>query len=572
MTGRITRRQLLGYGVGTVAAGGLSAVLGTVSSSSSSAASRPQATEAFPQPRIQKSANKELSVNLVARPAVVDMGVGHPVTTYTYGGNVPGYTWELDPGDRLKVHLVNELPKLPTAPMRMDRPHEWTTTNLHTHGLHVSPSGTSDNIFLSIPPGQSQDYVIDIPSDHPGGIFWYHPHRHGAVTQQVRAGMAGMIVVRGAIDQVPEVAAATEKIMVMQSIELGDDFQLLDPIPDPSKTEAFFPRKKVLYTVNGVVKPTVTMRPGEVQRWRILNAAEGKFLSLTLMDKQQNRPVPLHVLAWDGLTLAAPQATNVVMLSAGNRVEALVQVDEPGSYELVLTPGSSQKPKIPGMPDVEYPSMTTPAPKPTTPANTAANMPGMNMPAQDMPAKNGPTPEQRTMEALATIPGELEVRPIATMVVTGAPMTMALPAALPAWDPPMPPISKSRQLAYSVQREGLEFLSFGVNGVPFQPDRPPYQATLGTAEEWTLVNDLDPKLMDHAHVFHIHVNPFKITKINGHLLETPLWRDTFVLTRTDHDSITFVSHFADFAGKFVNHCHVVAHEDLGMMEAVEVVR
>lgn len=61
-------------------------------------------------------------------------------------------------------------------------------------------------------------------------------------------------------------------------------------------------------------------------------------------------------------------------------------------------------------------------------------------------------------------------------------------------------------------------MSFGVDGVPYDPAAPPYQVRRGTAEEWTLVNAFDPKLMNHAHVFHIHVNPFKITKINGRTL------------------------------------------------------
>ena len=98
-----------------------------------------------------------------------------------------------------------------------------------------------------------------------------------------------------------------------------------------------------------------------------------------------------------------------------------------------------------------------------------------------------------------------------------------------------------------------------------------YTVQLGTAEEWTLFNALDTKLHDHAHVYHIHVNPFKITKVNGVTLDKPLWRDTWVLTRKTGDSFTFESNFVDFAGRFVGHCHIVSHEDLGMMEAVEVV-
>src|SRR5262249_12230023 len=156
-------------------------------------------------------------------------------------------------------------------------------------------------------------------------------------------------------------------VMVLQAIELGAGFELLDPIPDPTTEEAFFPRKEILYTVNGVLNPKIAMYPGEVQRWRILNAAEGKFMSLRLEEHE------LHVRAWDGLTLAAPQGVELVMLSAGNRVEVLVKAGQPGTYNLVLTPGSSQKPDIPGMPDWVQPS-ATPTPTPVaTPA--IASMP-----------------------------------------------------------------------------------------------------------------------------------------------------------------------------------------------------
>ncbi len=145
--------------------------------------------------------------------------------------------------------------------------------------------------------------------------------------------------------------------------------------------------------------------------------------------------------------------------------------------------------------------------------------------------------------------------------------------SLPAWNPRILPIARKRRVGYTVQRSGMdEFASFGIDGKQFDPLRAPYQVKLGTAEEWTIVNECDNKLMDHAHVFHIHVNPFKVTERNGQKLATPLWRDTYVITKHAGDSFTFESNFVDFTGKFVQHCHVIAHEDLGMMEAIEVVR
>jgi FtsP/CotA-like multicopper oxidase with cupredoxin domain len=334
---------------------------------------------------------------------------------------------------------------------------------------------------------------------------------------------------------VPEVAAARERVLVLQSIELGDDFRLLDPIPLPTTEQAFYPRTRVLYIVNGVLAPRIRMYPGEVQRWRILNAAEGKFMSLRLAGHG------LHVLAWDGLTLPAPEPTEVLMVSAGNRVEVLVKAGAPGVYDLVLTPGSSQKPDIPGMPGT----------------------PEAGMPAMEEPAH---------APGLPLIPGELETRPIATLEVVGSGRAMPLPAALPAWNPLAPPVARRRTLAFTVSRApDNEFLSFGVDGRTFDPERAPYQARLDTTEEWTLVNAPDSRLAEHAHVFHIHVNPFKVTRINGTPLAKPLWRDTFVLTKSDGDSFTFETTFRDFTGRFVEHCHVLSHEDLGMVSAVEVV-
>jgi FtsP/CotA-like multicopper oxidase with cupredoxin domain len=407
----------------------------------------------------------------------------------------------------------------------MTRPHEWTTTNLHTHGLHVSPEGNADNVFVSIAPGEIFDYSIELPADHPGGLFWYHPHRHGGVTQQVRAGMAGALIVRGALDDVPEVAAAREQVIVLQAIELGDDYQLLDPIPNPTTEEAFFPRTQILYTANGVMNPRIRMAPGEVQRWRFVNAAEGKFMSLALQDHD------LQVMAWDGLTLPALEQQPNVMMAAGNRVDLLVRAGEQGVYELILSPGSSQHPDIPGMAHA-------------TPWD---------------PASGPPT-------------SELAPRSVLTLEVTGEAVEMAFPGALPAFDPPMLPIARTRQFAYTVSREADNtFLSFGVDGHAFDPERAPYQVRLNTAEEWTLFNGVDNRLPEHAHGFHIHVNPFKVIAINGEPLATPRWYDTFALSGISGDSITFQSNFTDFTGKFVNHCHVLSHEDLGMMEAIEVI-
>lgn len=551
MAQEISRRQMLQYGVGAAAALTLPSVIAACAGEDETDGAPGTTTTTLPhgrgevdlpQPEVLSSSGGELAVTLAATKAAVDMNAAQQVRTYSYNGIVPGQTWELRPGDVLRVDLRNELPEITDQPHQsMIRPHDWTTTNLHVHGLHVSPEGDGDNVFLRVGPGESQQYEIPIPEDHPGGIFWYHPHAHGAVTQQVRGGMAGTIVIRGELDEVPEVAAAEEKVLVLQAIELDDDYQLAEPIPHPDADQAFFPRDQILYTVNGQMNPTVRMHPGEVQRWRLLNAAEGKFMSLALEDHD------LHVLAWDGLTLPAPESEDLVMLSAANRCDVLVRAGQPGTYQLVLTPGSSQQPIIAGMPG------TDDEPQPRQGGATATT--------QAHASHGAPVPS-----------AELEPRVILTLEVTGDGPEMELPSSLPAYDPPMLPVARQRDLSYTVTRgPGVEFDSFGVDGRPFDPDREPYRVQLGTAEEWTLTNAHDARYPHHGHVFHIHVNPFLVTKINGVELDRPLWRDTFALPPNDGDSITFVSNFTDFTGKFVQHCHILSHEDLGMMEAIEVV-
>jgi FtsP/CotA-like multicopper oxidase with cupredoxin domain len=383
----ISRRQAITYGFGAVTAGSLAGLRpGSAAGPDRllhGSAGRPRAPQerGLRQPIAISSRDGELAVRLTGRAGVVQMNAPKLVKTYTFDGIVPGYTWEVRPGDTLKVHLRNRLPHLPSMPMRMDRPHQ--------------------------------------------------------------------------------------------------------------------------------------------------------FMSLQLKDHD------FHVLAWDGLTLPAPDTTDVLMLSAGNRVEVLVKAGQPGVYDLVLTPGSSQQPNIPGMPPSGH----------LGPASGGMSMPGF-------PA----------------LKGELDKRTILTVEVSGHGPSMSLPTALPAWDPPIRPIARHRHFTFSVQRTpGNEFLNFGVDGKAYSMSAPPYQVPLGTAQEWTLENAFDPKLMEHAHVFHIHTNPFKITKRNGKALSPPLWRDTYVLTKSAGDTITFESNFVDYAGKFVEHCHVVSHEDLGMMSAIEVV-
>ncbi|MEB3211944.1 MAG: multicopper oxidase domain-containing protein, partial [Leptolyngbyaceae bacterium] len=166
-------------------------------------------------PSILQSENGVLDATLIAEQRQVPLA-GRSAALMTYNGQNPGPVLSVNPGDTVRIHLENRL----TQP-----------TNLHYHGLHISPEGNQDNPFVHVAPGESFDYEFVIPSDHPAGLFWYHPHHHGHVAEQVAAGLAGVFVVRGGADNLPELHDAEEAIAVLQDFDVDDQGNLVPPHP-----------------------------------------------------------------------------------------------------------------------------------------------------------------------------------------------------------------------------------------------------------------------------------------------------------------------------------------------------
>jgi FtsP/CotA-like multicopper oxidase with cupredoxin domain len=121
------------------------------------------------------------------------------------------------------------------------------------------------------------------------------------------------------------------------------------------------------------------------------------------------------------------------------------------------------------------------------------------------------------------------------------------------------PLANRRTLTFTMRG------GFLIDGKPFDPDRVDQLVELDTVEEWTVVND-----SPLVHPFHIHVNPFQLTHVDGVAVDEPGYRDTASI-RPLGGSITFRTLFADFPGRSVFHCHIVPHSDLGMMGVFEVV-
>ncbi|MBI2486698.1 MAG: multicopper oxidase domain-containing protein [Deltaproteobacteria bacterium] len=297
-------------------------------------------SSSFPQPEVKKSSKGVLQTTLEAKKSknvikYAATGENIEVETPTYEGRLTGPTLRVKPGDTIQIDLINNLPGNPEQERMGAFPHDPFTTNIHTHGLTVDPGGISDNVFREMEPNTVNPVEVIIPSNHECGTDWYHPHKHGSVSFQFFGGMAGFLVIegcKGEIDEVPEVRAAKEVLMAFQVIRTDQEgktpfvnMEAQQQNSDLNATNglgATFQNSKFFITTNGVTNPTLRMRPGEVQRWRLLNAAAGLTLVVALEGHS------LNIIANDGNTVQNIQTLDVggpYVMGAGNRVDVLVK-------------------------------------------------------------------------------------------------------------------------------------------------------------------------------------------------------------------------------------------------------
>ncbi|MSR33041.1 MAG: hypothetical protein EXR99_16250, partial [Gemmataceae bacterium] len=137
----------------------------------------------------------------------------------TTGDTYPSPTLKVNPSDTLVIRIINELENLSLpGSSTMSFP-----TNLHTHGLEISPLGNSDNIILSVAPGMQNVFEFHVPSTHEEGTFWYHPHRHEFTHEQVYRGLAGLLIIGRANSGIDQVADFPTRLMVLQNQDIREN-------------------------------------------------------------------------------------------------------------------------------------------------------------------------------------------------------------------------------------------------------------------------------------------------------------------------------------------------------------
>jgi FtsP/CotA-like multicopper oxidase with cupredoxin domain len=491
MTGKpISRRRalaLLGLGTASVAAGTVGWATG-VGAPAQRSRLRPAASgEPLREPDVAASVDGVLDLSLTAAAGV--RLAGRDTSAWGFNGSSPGPTLRVRPGDMLRVRLVNHI----------DQP-----TNLHTHGLHVSPQGNGDNPFVTIVPGDSFDYAIRIPANHPSGTYWYHPHHHGTVADQIFAGLVGAVLVGGEPD-----LPVTEDIVLLVTDTTLDDSGHIVP---PSTMTRMMGREGDLVLVNGQHEPVITAAPGAAQRWRIINGCVSRVLALRLESH------PLTQVALDGAFLPAPVDRDQVVLAPGNRSDLIVRPTGDGRYRLISDPYNR---------------------------GSMGMMGGM-------------------MDGRATTVSVT----LATLTVSGQRTTSpALPAMLPAPPAPNGPVARQRQVTLAMGMGmggmGLDGMSFTIDGRTFDPGRDDQTVQLGTIEEWTVFN-----ASPMGHPFHLHAWPFHVLAASAGTPPTGVRQDVVLIPARGWVRLRIP--FTDYPGRSVYHCHILDHEDLGMMATVNV--
>jgi FtsP/CotA-like multicopper oxidase with cupredoxin domain len=490
MTTPLRRRQVLGLGL----AGLGTAVVGPV------LWDRVQRSAARAQPagaaRLASHGGvAELELVARATPGTIP---GGPAELLTYNGRSPGPLLEVNAGDQVRLHLRNDLQE---------------PTNLHFHGLHIPPTGSGDNVFLTVPPGGSTTYAFKLAADHPAGLFYVHPHHHGHSADQVFAGLGGALVVRGDLDRIPEVAAASETVLVLK------DFASAAGTGEAGMGMGMgrmLGREGPLLTVNGERNPDLAIPSGGLLRLRLLNASNARIYRLALEGHR------LVLIATDGGAIATPEALDELLLAPGERADVLVQGNQaPGSYRLLNLP--YQRSGHIGMGQVAG------APQTLATFNYAGSVATLPLPKTLIPVPALPQPELTRRFSLAHAMG---------MGMGG--------------------------MQHGMGGMGFGGMGFVINGQPFDPDRIDTRVALGSTEDWLIVND---DVMDHP--FHLHINPFQVISHDGRPEAQRRWKDT-VLVKAGEEVRLRVS-FRDFPGRNVYHCHNLDHEDLGMMGVLQIV-
>jgi FtsP/CotA-like multicopper oxidase with cupredoxin domain len=530
-------------------------------------------------PEDLRSHNGILKVELTARNSRQSDGSTRYCFIDEKGAESP--TLRVNPGDLVILTLKNDLTDFRVAAAENGQQHMHremeadgnscssglmtsVSTNLHFHGLTIPPVCHQDDVLKTAiqPRDPPFEYRFRIPADEPPGLYWYHPHIHGFTKAQVLGGASGALIVEGIERADKAVAGLPERVLIIR------DQDLLNPSAPPAKWEPVVPKMLIDrdgdaanngtgygkpakdLSINFVPAPypdyrpaVIEMKPEEQQLWRVLNASGITYLNLQLLYGQT--PQPLGLVAMDGVPLNQNGLARDFVdwqshlgIPPGARVEFIVKGPPSGVSGLLVTKTVDTGPSGENDPNRAIATVVT--------SMIVASKDAVE-PSSQLPASSSPLPPPQ----LPWLGGVAPVR------------TRRLYFSEKLVDPNDPTSATEFYLTVDGQTPQMFNPKSGV---------PNIIAKQGTVEDWIIENR-----SAELHAFHIHQLHFLLFDYLGKPVNEPFLRDTVNVPYYNGKTLTYPSikvrmDFRDpnTVGDFLYHCHLLEHEDGGMMGLIRV--
>ena len=452
-------------------------------------------------------------------------GVANSATT---GDSYTGPTLKVNRGDTLRITLLNDLMDLGNLGITSVVDGSTVTEmplNNHVHGLHISPNYSSDNVLLTMPAGKGFVYEYKIGDTQPDGLYWIHPHNHIYSTQQVYRGLSSMLIVGQPDSSIAEIATLPERTMSLQ-------YQYLTNAGTANQALAQFtgigaaPGQQL--TINGKVNSTITVAPGQTEVWNIANMTPQANINFTLKNSSTNTSLPIVIVAQDGVAYSTPvtiPAGQILNLGTGGRYSILVTASTTATQNVQLNFNNNGKGGTFNVNMTSAGTLVTPFPTPTT------------------------------------------------LTTTGYDAFVDLSTAT---------VAENRTVTFTIDpNTNGQNAEYQINAETF-PNPEIFQPRLNTVEEWVLINNTDI-----PHPFHYHVNDIQVmsafSPTNPFLnvgAPQQWYQDVIVVPPAltvpgtgevvTPGRVTIRTNSLDYTGAFVYHCHILPHEDRGMMALVTI--
>lgn len=462
-------------------------------------------------------------------------------------------TLKVWPGDKLIIHLENDLPVSGTDPRKVevakdaqDGPCDGDmgehATNLHFHGMDIPPLCHQDEVLHTlVQPGERFDYRIEIPKDEPPGLYWYHPHPHGFSEGQVQGGASGAIIVEGIETANPSLAGMPERVLILRDQLLVTADGTVVPDEDAVTKTASTSQPTWDISINYVpvtfmnyLPARIMTRPEKKELWRVVNAAADTIFDLQLIFK--NVPQQVQVVAIDGRPVDDSNSGGLrlrtdIPLSPGARVEFVVTTPRDGEQAQLVTAAWNTGP------DGD-----------SNPRRVIADIVSSNNVRDVLPHITA-RPQQEQEQASSELEDKTQVA-MRKLYFSESLKSSAVPGST---------------TKFFITVDGQTPKVFSMDGPPA------IVVHEGDVEDWVIENR-----SHEDHVFHIHQIHFRVLAKDGHPVNDPVERDTIDLPYWDdkgaYPSVKLRMDFRNPAivGTFMFHCHILEHEDGGMMGTIQV--